>query len=58
MRMHEVYSLICWSCENAIEIPCKDPHVCPRCGVKLVIEFRPAEGVTKANRFPRNTRAR
>ncbi len=47
MRTTEIYNLTCHACGKDLEVkagpqPGVSTYACPRCGVALVIEFRPA----------------
>ena len=42
-RACEVYALTCHGCRTAVEIVASTPvFTCPKCGVQLGIEWRPA----------------
>lgn len=45
-RQFEVYELCCHICHGTVEIPCSQVRdgigVCPRCGSRLVIQWREA----------------
>jgi rRNA maturation endonuclease Nob1 len=43
MKSIERYSLACWRCNSDIEIPCRAPHHCSKCGALLVIDWRPTQ---------------
>jgi rRNA maturation endonuclease Nob1 len=45
MRAHEVYTLDCWSCGRAVEVPAGKPgqpeeQACPQCGARLKLHWR------------------
>ena len=40
MRVHEAYELTCHGCQASIEIRCDGPHVCPKCGAGLSLQWR------------------
>jgi rRNA maturation endonuclease Nob1 len=40
MRENEVYNLVCFGCERSIEVATDGAGRCPRCGMRLAIDWQ------------------
>ncbi|MGI9070094.1 MAG: hypothetical protein ACR2JB_01880 [Bryobacteraceae bacterium] len=46
MRVHETFTLDCYACGAAVEMPANGDTYCPRCGTMLDVQWRGERVVT------------